>query len=69
MPIERCGKNNEGYRWGNSGKCYDNKEDALKQMRAIKVSQQSKGEKVDTELKEIDEEILKLAFEKALEKD
>lgn len=41
MPIKRCttkdGKN--GYKWGDSGACYENREDALKQMRAIKYSQ------------------------------
>lgn len=44
MPIKRCTlpSGGSGYKYGNSGKCYASKGDALKQMAAIK-SQQSKG--------------------------
>lgn len=40
MPIQK--KQVDGkwwYRWGDEGKWYDNLQDALKQMRAIKASQ------------------------------
>ena len=38
MPIKRCKlkSNKLGYKWGNKGKCYSTKAQALKQMRAIK---------------------------------
>ncbi len=42
MPIMKCGKGKKGFKFGKSGKCYigkDAKEKALKQGRAIKVSQ------------------------------
>ena len=36
MPIKKCKMKNgkSGYRWGNSGKCYGAKEQAVKQMKA-----------------------------------
>ena len=36
MPIKRCslGNGKKGYKWGNSGKCYDAKQQAERQMRA-----------------------------------
>lgn len=37
MPIKKCGKS--GYKFGNKGKCYRTKKQALKQGRAIKASQ------------------------------
>ena len=41
MPIQRCTTDSgvSGWKWGESGKCYASREDALKQMRAIKYSQ------------------------------
>lgn len=41
MPIKKCSLPNgkSGYKYGDSGKCYENKEDAIKQMRAIKYSE------------------------------
>jgi len=44
MPINRCTLPNgkKGWRYG-SQKCFSKREDALKQMRAIKVSQQKQG--------------------------
>lgn len=41
MPIKRCTlpEGGSGFKYGNSGKCYKNREDALKQMRAIKQQQ------------------------------
>jgi len=40
MPIMRCrlksGK--QGYKWGSSGKCFPTREQALRQMRAIKAN-------------------------------
>jgi hypothetical protein len=40
MPIQRCtlkgGK--KGWKWGSSGKCYPNKSQAERQMRAIHAS-------------------------------
>ena len=47
MPIKRCTLPNggSGFKYGNSGKCYSKRSDAIKQMQAIKVSQQrSKSE-------------------------
>lgn len=40
MPIKRCTLPNgkRGYKWGDKGKCYPTKEQALKQMRAIKAN-------------------------------
>lgn len=51
MPIKRCTLPNgkKGYKWGNKGKCYKSKKDALKQMRAIKVSQTNKGHITETQ--------------------
>lgn len=50
MPIKRCTLPNggSGYKYGDSGKCYKNRKDAITQMKAIKVSQQKgKGEAWD----------------------
>lgn len=38
MPLQRCGKDNKGWRWGQSGKCYTGpgaKQKAIKQGVAI----------------------------------
>lgn len=45
MPIKSCttSSGKKGYKWGDSGKCYPNREQALEQMRAIKASQAKKG--------------------------
>ena len=45
MPIQKCTLPNggKGYKWGKSGKCYVKREDAIKQMKAVKY-QQSKSE-------------------------
>jgi len=52
MPIKRCTLSNgkKGYKYGDSGKCYASREDALKQMRAIKVSKQKHGQGEDESL-------------------
>lgn len=44
MPIKRCTTDSggSGWKYGDSGKCYKNRSDAIKQMRAIKISE-SKG--------------------------
>ncbi len=36
MPIKRCktSSGKKGYKWGNSGKCYSAKEQAVRQMKA-----------------------------------
>lgn len=41
MPITRCTtkEGKSGYKWGNQGHCYSSRNDALKQMRAIKWQQ------------------------------
>jgi len=41
MPIKRCSLpgGGKGYKYGDSGKCYKSREQALKQMRAIKYSE------------------------------
>lgn len=40
MPIQRCTLKNrkKGWKFGKSGKCYSNKKDALKQMKAMFAS-------------------------------
>ena len=46
MPIMNCRINNrKGFKFGKSGKCYRNKSQALKQMRAIKANQGKKSGK------------------------
>lgn len=47
MPIQRCTLPNgkSGYKWGSQGKCYSSRSDALRQMRAIKYSQEHASEK------------------------
>jgi hypothetical protein len=47
MPIQRCKLpgGGSGFRWGENGKCYPNRSGALKQMRAIKYSQEHASEK------------------------
>lgn len=44
MPIQKVMKNGKvvGYKWGEKGKVYKKKEDAEKQGRAIKASQNKK---------------------------
>ncbi len=42
MPIRKV---KGGYKYGQHGKVYKRKSDALKQMRAIKASQAKKGKK------------------------
>lgn len=41
MPIHSCAlpDGSSGFKYGDSGKCYKSREDALKQMRAIKYSE------------------------------
>lgn len=39
MPIKKV---KSGYKWGNSGKVYKKKEDALKQGRAIEANKKKK---------------------------
>jgi len=41
MPLIRCISNGKqvGWKWGESGKCYATREEALKQARAIMASQ------------------------------
>lgn len=40
MPIKRCNEDGvSGWKYGDSGKCYKSREDAIKQMKAIKYSQ------------------------------
>lgn len=48
MPIKRCTTDGgaSGWKYGDSGKCYKNRSDAIKQMRAIKISE-SKGSAPD----------------------
>jgi hypothetical protein len=55
MPIMKCTLPNgkSGYKFGKSGKCYPTKEEALRQMRAIK-HQQSKSKE-----EEFIEEVIK----------
>jgi len=42
MPLQKCTLPNgkSGTKWGESGKCYESRDDAIKQMRAIKWSQE-----------------------------
>lgn len=44
MPVQKVIKDGKviGYRWGNKGKVYRKREDAEKQGRAIKASQNRK---------------------------
>ena len=45
MPLQRCAVNNKsGWKWGKSGKCYENKQEALKQGAAIEISKKAHGE-------------------------
>lgn len=71
MPIQRCTLPNggSGYKWGESGKCYSDREDALRQMRAIKVNQANKTEADLKELEEIDLELRSLEIEKYIHGD
>lgn len=39
MPVKKV---KGGYKWGDSGKVYKNKEDALKQGRAIEANKKKK---------------------------
>jgi len=46
MPIKRCttSEGGSGYKYGDSGHCYKNRDDAIEQMRAIKWREgQAKG--------------------------
>lgn len=43
MPVKRVGNK---YKWGNKGKAYPTKAQALRQGRAIKASQARRGKKV-----------------------
>lgn len=54
MPIKRCSLPNgkRGYKYGDSGKCYESREDALKQMRAIKVSENKGKNSEESDLEE-----------------
>lgn len=45
MPIKKV---KGGYKWGDSGKVYKKREDALKQGRAIKASENKKKKKKKT---------------------
>ena len=53
MPIKRCalsgkeikGKSAKGFKFGDSGKCYPTRKQALTQMRAIKASEYREKEK------------------------
>ena len=40
MPINKCklSKSSSGFKYGNAGKCYQKRDDALKQMRAVHAS-------------------------------
>ena len=39
MPIKKCKLDHTtGYKWGDSGKCYPTKKQALKQGRAVSIS-------------------------------
>lgn len=43
MPIQKCYINGKsGFKYGSTGKCYRSKSKALRQMRAIKASQNRK---------------------------
>jgi len=50
MPLQRCGKNKRGWKYGKTGKCYygkNSKEKAKKQGRAIALSKaRRKGYKI-----------------------
>jgi hypothetical protein len=45
MPIKSCTLPNgkKGYKYGDSGKCYASRKDALRQAAAIKASQKRRG--------------------------
>jgi hypothetical protein len=70
MPIHKCTTEDgeTGFKYGNSGKCYKDREDALKQMRAIKWSEShsEKAQAQDDYALEILSEAAKLAQEAGL---
>jgi len=48
MPLQQC--ENNGWQWGNSGKCYtgpDARKNALKQGAVIEIQKHAKGEEID----------------------
>ena len=48
MPLKRCTVNGKkGWKWGDSGKCYESKAAAMRQARAIEASKnrRAKGTK------------------------
>lgn len=48
MPLQQC--ENNGWQWGNSGKCYtgpDARKKALKQGAVIEIQKHAKGEDVN----------------------
>jgi hypothetical protein len=42
MPVMKCSK---GWKWGQSGKCYPTKKEALRQGRAIEASKAEQAKK------------------------
>lgn len=47
MPVRKTNKNGHvGYKWGTKGKVYPTKAQALRQGRAIIISQKKAGKKV-----------------------
>lgn len=51
MPIKKCTlpEGGSGYKYGDSGKCYKNRKDAIKQMKAIKWRESQGSEDWDIE--------------------
>jgi len=47
MPIKKCKTktNKTGFKYGDSGKCYSDRNKAVKQGQAIKISQNKKKDK------------------------
>ncbi len=44
MPLKKCTiDGSSGWKWGDSGKCFKNKKDALRQGAAIEISKQQRG--------------------------
>ena len=68
MPIKRCSLpgGGKGYKYGQSGKCYKNKKDAIKQEVAIRLNDKGEwtGKALDLENIEIKQAIAELERER-----
>jgi hypothetical protein len=45
MPLMRCGDNSQGWKYGESGKCFESKKDAIRQGLAIQYSEKRAGKR------------------------